>query len=455
VTVRLAGAAVALFLALVPVAEAGPLADTCRRVNDVLHGPCRGGEQVVRLATDLTGLPRAGVREFTGSWTHRSLVFQHRLAGDVPLRDAPWLGTHNSYNAVAEVGPALSTVDANHVLTMYEQLELGVRSLEIDVHWFPALLEGAARKPVVCHGRGADQAHFGCTLERSLDPVLRGIRRWLDEHPGEVLLLYVEDHLEGEAGYAAAAAAIEGRLGDVLWRPPSGGAACDELPLDLTRDEVAAAGKQVIVVSDCGAGAAWRAIAFDWSSHVETRPRGFRDFPDCGPDFERADYDGGIVRYFEDSTALTATLAGLGQERADDGIRPATAAAMLRCGVDLLGLDQLVPDDPRLPALVWSWAPGEPAGEGACAIQRADRRWEARPCEEAHRIACRDGGGWVVTETAAPAAEAGERCAAAGATHDAPRTGHENARLRAAAGDAIVWLGIRRDRGGWAPVVRR
>src|SRR6185312_16004608 len=118
--------------------------------------------------------------------------------------------------------------------------------------------------------------------------------------------------------------------------------------------------------SGCGAGAAWPGSAFDWSSHVETRPVAFQDFPRCGPDYTRATYDSKLVRYFEDSTWLTTAAANVGQSSVDDGITPATAAAMTRCGVDLISMDQLQPGDERLAALVWSWAPGEPGAAGGC-----------------------------------------------------------------------------------------
>ena len=450
--------ALALFTSA-PAAQAGPLTDTCRGVNQALHGPCRGGEQAVSYASAVAGLSNVDVGPFEGSWTDRALALQYQLAGDVGLRYAPWVGTHNSFNSVAEMGPTLSNLDANQQLTLVDQLRIGVRSLELDVHWFPSLAAGGARAPVVCHARGADQAHAGCSIEKTLDATLRPLAEWLDTHPGQVLLLHLEDDLENAAGHAAGAATLEQRLGDVIYHPPSGGAACDKLPLELTRDQVLAAGKQVIVVSGCGVGAAWPAVAFDWSSpvHVESRPRGFRDFPDCGPDFDRATYESRIVRYFEDSTALTAGASTIGAQTVDDGITPATAAAMARCGVDLTGLDQLLPGDGRLDALVWSWERDEPApGGGDCSVQGSGGRWHARDCGELHPVACRAADGdWSVAGPAVQAADAQAACAAGGTEHAVPRTGFENELLELAAGGGEVWLGQRRDGDGWTALDAR
>jgi hypothetical protein len=344
------------------------------------------------------------------------------------------------------MGPTLSDLDSNQQLTLVDQLRLDVRSLELDVHWFPSLGAAGARAPVVCHARGAGEGHAGCSVEKTLEPVLREIAGWLDGHPEDVLLLYLEDHLEGLEGHDAAARAVEATLGDSVYRP-AGAGSCEALPLGVTRDAVQAAGKQVVVASRCGTGAAWQAVAFDWSRHEEERPRGYQDFPDCGPDFDRATYEAELVRYYEDSTALTA---GAGDP--DEGITPATAGRMVRCGVDLTGLDQLLPDDGRLEALVWSWAPEEPSAAGDCAIQRADARWEARGCMEHHAVACRaPDGTWSVATPAVPAAAAPARCNS-GRDHAVPRTGHEGQLLRVAmeaAGVETAWLGHRRDGDGW------
>jgi hypothetical protein len=38
---------------------------------------------------------------YEASWVHRAARFQYRLGDSVPLRDAQWLGTHNSFNTDA------------------------------------------------------------------------------------------------------------------------------------------------------------------------------------------------------------------------------------------------------------------------------------------------------------------------------------------------------------------
>ncbi len=359
------------------------------------------------------------------------------------MANAPWVGTHNSFNSIAEMGPTLSDTDANQQLTLVDQLRLGVRSLELDVHLWLG-------RPVVCHAQGD---HSGCSLEKTLQPTLEPVATWLRAHPGEVLLLYAEDHLDGAEGHDEGARQLRAALGDLLYAPPSD--SCTELPATLTRDDVLAAGAQVVVVSDCGAGTAWRAAAFRWDEHVESRPVGFQDFPACGPDFDRATDDTRLVRYFEDTTGLTNGAAYAGAASRDEGITPATAAAMWRCGVDLLGMDQLLPGDGRLQALVWTWADGQP-GAGDCTVSRAaDGRWATASCLTLRPAACRtDAGAWTVSRpTTRPAA--GAACAAAGGRFAVPRTAHEQALLRTASGERDVLLGLGRSGALFTPLDRR
>ena len=400
---------------------------------------------------------RAAVDAYQGSWVNRALGLQYELAGDVGLRNSPFVATHNSYNSVAEMGVALSPNDSNQQLPIVDQLRLDVRSLELDVHRF-FRAQDVGFVPVVCHARSGDQAHAGCSTEKPLADVLEPVLGWLRANPGEVILLDLEDHLDTPAGYDQGAAVVESVLGERIFRPEGD---CETPPLDLSRDDVRAAGKQVLVTTGCDGSAAWSALGFDRNAREETRPRGFEDFPSCGPDFTRAQYDQGIVRYFEDSTGLNAVGSAVGALEPDDGITPETAARMTRCGVDSIGLDQLLPGDGRLEALVWSWAPGEPAvrRNADVAVQRASGRWEARTRNMRRPVACRAADGtWSVAPTAVAPRAADAQCATLGAVHAAPRTGYEGQLLRAAmntAGVDVVLIGLRQVDGRWEPVDAR
>ena len=315
------------------------------------------------------------------------------------------------------------------------------------MHLFPSLA-GGGPTPVVCH---ATEQHAGCSAEKPLAVVLDDVAGWVAKHPDQVLLLYLEDHLDTDAGYDAAAAVVEQKLGPRLFRPaPSSATPCVPLPLDLTRRAVRAAGASVLIVSDCGKGTGWPRVAFDWKkAHEEKRPIGYQDFPGCGPDFTRAQYDATMIRYFEDTTRVTAGASAVGAAARDDGITVATASAMTRCGVDLLGLDQVERDDPRFAALVWSWAPDQPARPRGCAAQHAGR-WYALRCTRRLRPACRlPDGRWRVPRRVARYGDAPALCKRARGRFTVPHTGYEAQTLQVAmdrVGAGRVWLRYRASR---------
>jgi hypothetical protein len=386
----------------------------------------------------------AAVAAYADSWTHRALTLQYELANDVPFANAPWVGTHNSFNSMA-YGYTPSRSDSNQQLSLTDQLKIDVRSVELDVHWWNG-------QPTVCHG--AD-FNAGCSTEGPVGPYLDEIAAFLNEHEDQVVLLYLEDHIGNAEGYDIVTNELDRAFGSKLYTS-SGGDCSQPLPLSVTRNGLLNAGKQVaIVATGCGGGGTWSEMVFDWSGdvHSESRPVAYGDFPDpgCETDFDRATYESQLVRYYEDSTFVTSTASTVpeaGIATPDDGITPETAAAMMRCGVDLTGLDQLLPDDGRLDALVWSWKQDEPNATGDCAIQnRETARWEATSCTSTARpAAClTPQGTWLTTTKAVPYKKAPAACEKQGASFAVPRTGYENQLLRAATPPTAVttWLGYR------------
>ena len=204
----------------------------------------------------------------------------------------------------------------------------------------------------------------------------------------------------------------------------------------------------------CGVGQAWTGVTFSERLRQEDRPRGYGGYPACGG-VDLAGEAGVLRRYFEDTTFVAAAGEPRGVSSTDDGLTAETLAAMTRCGVDLLGIDQLVPADGRLDALVWTFAPGEhDAAAGSCAVQRSsDGRWESTDCDGRLPAACRTSdGGWVVTGPG-PRVSAAGRCADLGATPAVPRTGLDAQRLlavQAAAGASAVWLPLTSTGAGWS-----
>lgn len=417
-------------------------AQACRRV-DALKDP---------LCATIDGrrVSEAAMAAFEASWLARALELQAQLDRNVPLSQALIPHTHNSANSGA-YAPSVSNLDANQVLTITDQLRLGMRAIEIDLHWVPNPSGDPAngfRAVVQCHGEPvatpAGTIHVGCSIDTPLIDLLRELRTWLDSNPDQFVLLYLENVLDGDpTAHAEAVAAINEALGTRVARPsdvPDG--TCRSLPVTRTKQEILDSGAQVLVTGNCGPGG-WNDWVFDrYPSWDES---GGSDF-DCAEERGQIDFATTLVRRYEDSTWLSA-MTGAGSHR-----DASTIAEMVRCGVNLVGFDQLYPGDDRLPALVWSWATSEPSidASGQCAAQGADGRFFADDCETARPVACRAAdGAWTLSN---PVAWAGAVSACpAPAQFSVPFNGWDNDQLRLAAATARVsevWLAYSQNDGG-------
>ena len=457
----------ALFAALVLMPGTAraqtPADDTCGSLSPSA-APCTGLDKLAeRAAAECRriGVPerrcalplghqvsRKIVARYRKTWLHRTAAFQYRLDDATPLLRAQWLGTHNSFNSTAD-DPTVSHTDSNQQLSLTDQLDVDMRSLELDLHYIPSAAAGGASTVVVCHGRGPDEAHFGCTTEPTFAQVLPRIAGWLDRHPSQVILLYLEDELGADAGYAETVATLDKVLGGKLYRPSAseiGAKGCANLPLGISRDDVRARGAQVVLVGNCRAG--WAGDVFGWDDvHVESGSTpGYKPFPSCDASYGRDVYDSKLVRYYEDSTFVATAIdpTQTPAEHRADALTPDKVASMTRCGVGLFGFDQILPHDGRISASVWSWAKNEPNADGGdCGLQRAaDGRWSTARCKERHRAVCRNAdGSLTLTRHAVPYAAAASACGKA--AFDLPRTGYENSMLRGQAAGDSVWLHYR------------
>jgi hypothetical protein len=461
-------AAVFVFACPRPAAAATSLDPTCNQVSP-LAVPCIVLDKVAEGSSAecrTLGLPpedcvlplghqviAAALAAYQQSWTHAAAAFQYELGGSLPLQQAQWLGTHNSFNSPAD-GLTLSHEDSNQQLTLTQQLDIDIRAIELDTHWLPAL-NAAGGHVVVCHGQGDSEANLGCTTEPPLTDVLPEVDNWLVAHPSQVILLYLDDNFGPAAAYAETVADLDADLrrpdgSSLIYRPQSSqitSRGCADMPLTVSRDQILASGAQVMIVANCQSG--WSSDVFGWDrNHVESGDTAaYQPFPTCDETYPRSVYSSELVRYYEDSTvvsAVTGSPTASPSQYAANLLSPEKVAAMTGCGVNLFGFDQILPDDGRLAASIWSWAPNEPvASDGACAVQGSDGRWRTQDCGASLPAACStSGGGWTLS---APTTfdDAGSACAAVGATFDLPRDGYSNSVLRATAGPQPVWVDYR------------
>lgn len=431
-----------------PCDAISPIAIPCvavGKVVDAVGAECRRVGLPDRLCVLPLGhrVTQAARDAYLQSWVHRTAQFQSDLGDPLPLRDAQWIGTHNSANSLAD-SFTLSQADSNQQLSLTQQLDLDVRSLELDLHYLPRLELLGKKAVTVCHGQGPESGHLGCTLEPLFSKVLPKVANWLNApgHTDEVILLHLEDALQNPKAYADTVATLDAVLrrpdgSSLVYRPdPADRAAngCVPLPLDVSRADVRASGARVVLVGSCAAG--WSGRVFDWgSAHVESgATSAFRPAPECDATYNAEVYDAKLVRYFEDTTLVSTLLNPMRPPLDPEALTPEKVKAMTDCGVNLFGFDQLLPEDGRIQSTLWSWAPDEPrAGAGDCTLQRGDGRWVAAPCTDEHPAACVSGDTWTVT---APVAygDAQAACSAVGSQFALPRAGDQNAALHAVAG---------------------
>ncbi|MCU1450398.1 MAG: lectin repeat-containing protein, partial [Acidimicrobiales bacterium] len=300
--------------------------------------------------------------------------------------------------------------------------------------------------------------HVGCTWDRPFQDGLVELKTWLVAHPDQFVLLYLENQLDDTNGpnpqaHEIAAQLIAQGLGSLVYQPPAG-QPCAPMPTGTSRADLAKGGHQVLIVGNCGPGA-WGSWVHEraphWDEHGD--PSTYGDTACVADKQERAGDPALFRRVFEDSTWVTATT-GDGSNHLST---PSTVAKMVQCGINIIGLDQLQPQDPRLAALVWSWAQDEPrAGAGDCAFQGGDGRFHASGCTVPRHFACADpSGGWHVTAATGPQDGGAAACTAefTGSRFGVPANGLRNqlvVEAKASAGDE-VWLNYAAVNGSWTP----
>lgn len=434
----------------------GQLAVTCKTLDaaaQLVASQCRVINGPINYCALRGGSPigDASVQKYLAGPVHRALVQQYRLTLDLPLRDAQLPSTHNSYNYTnANIPPTLSGMDPDQLYSVVNQLDMDIRALEIDVHWFTSLGAPGGYAPILCHGF---DNHLGCTFERTAASGFQEIRRWLDAHPDQVIVLYIENRLDDPVddvtkSLPAGAAVIESTLGstsarDLLFRPSQvqAGATCATtgVPLDVSLADIQASGKQVLLyTSGCGRDPGWDALGFNDSNVVEKGQPVTVQYPDCY--FSRAQFDTNWTRFF-DSNTLVDVLAGGGAYQPMSG---EAIHEMMRCGTNAPGLNFVDPQSDQLGGFVWSWSYGQPLSSPTqqCAVHNGSGRFQAESCGQNMPYACQGPDGWHVSSGSGQFGGGTVGCIGHG-SFAVPRNGYQNEQLKAAkaqAGVERVWL---------------
>jgi phosphatidylinositol-specific phospholipase C-like protein len=451
-------------------AQPGPDVVTACRSSTGQESLCRGLEHLLITAGTVcrdatTNLDTCGVLDGTAisedavtahehSWLTHALALQRALDDDRPLQDELWTHTHNSFNADV-YQPTFYGIDRNQIYSITDQLRMGVRAIELDLHWAQSVKGDPAngfKAVLVCHGNtelGAGVLHFGCGVnDRTLRDYLTEIRAWMDDNPDEVLMLYLENQLDADpVAHDLAAQDLNDVLGPLIYRTSGD---CADLPFDTSRKDIHSSGARIILTGNCDApGTAWGKVVHLRGKRWIESGLGFgTDFPayPCTAERARDHYDTNWIRHYADETGLSSGAGGGGDVTLDD------ARNEVRCGVNMIGFDNLVPFDGRLEQVVWSWVEGQPS-TGGCATSSTDGRFHATPCVGSRPFVCHDGNTWSVTDHLGTFTDGPDACAAEQrGTFAVPWNGFENERLKEAKGTAEdVWLNYRAEGSRWIP----
>jgi hypothetical protein len=444
----------------------GGSASMCKGLHQTLRipgGACRdiAANDPACAVFDGIEISEALVAAQESSWLNEALAHQRSLDDDHPLQDELWTHTHNSFNADAYPLQVLGGLDRNHIYSVGDQLRMGVRAIELDLHYNLHLTTAAPRAVQVCHGTevplpDGSNYHLGCELNSPLlGAYLTEISAWMDDNPDEVLMLYLENALDENAqAHEQAAASLVDAFGDLIYAPPT--TDCTPIPMDVTRKQIRDSGARILITGNCGpANSPWNALVHERGSRWKEGGLDYGDDFPAYPCTERRadqDYANNWIRHWGDETGLSAG-AGSGGD-----VTPNDALNMVRCGVNMVGWDNLVPFDERMGNMVWSWRMNEPStdADGYCARLADDDRFDAADCggagQTVMRFACYDGTNWRVTRKSGrwSAGKATCRAERLGA-FSVPWNGYEMERLKEATPDSAagLWLNYHASGGRW------
>jgi len=393
--------------------------------------------------------------KYQRSWEKKAHNIQRKLEKDQPLKDGLWMHTHNAYNSSVYT-TAFSYIDPNQKISINDQLRIDVRNIELDIHWYFSM-EGWpwewGKRVLLCHGGMGSNEHLGCSsYDRKFSKGIDELNSFIRANRSEVVILYLEDHLDGR--HQDALNTMKGAFGDLIYRPSGN---CQDVPVNLTRQQVLNAGKNIIVWSGgCGTGE-WQGWVYNKNNTTtEQNSSKFSNYPTCGgSNMTSDDYANKMTRFYEDKTNLTAWFGG-----GSGSTTTANIPEMIKCGVNIVGMDKLTPTDGRMAAGVYTWATNEPndwGGNEDCAVMGSNGRWNDVNCNNSYRFACRDNtGAWAISSSSANYNGVGAACTSLGGSYAfaVPKNGVQNQKLleaknAAGAGDIYLKYNDRAVEGSW------
>ncbi|MBS1823816.1 MAG: hypothetical protein JST93_00720 [Acidobacteria bacterium] len=327
-------------------------------------------------------------------WAMREQLYGISLGQ--PINRIPWLGAHNAFSSKRQ--GFSGDLYANQVLSLTDQLNAGVRHLELDPHYYTYAVPPVEPAARLCHGSNTGLCLLTNYGNRLLGFALAEIRAWLRANPSEVLILKLDEKNVDSilsVGYDFMYSELNTYLGPYAYRPTG---AFSRWP---TIAEIRGAGKQIVImqhdssVRSAGADLVWDAHLLIQSNNWPKN----QDFDNCVSQDGVSQANRGAKEWWD--VAEGRSLSNSDAFNNATGLMgTGTVRKAVNCGVSIIGLDYLyalssapVGNQPsnfegRVESTIWSFAEGDYGFSGPAYLNKTTRRWNSAPATEVRPYAC-------------------------------------------------------------------
>lgn len=329
-----------------------------------------------------------------GSTLADALTLQTQIDRYEPLNFAQFIGSHNSTISPHYTSSSdhynMSYADPDHFLTLSDQMNLGVRQIELDLEWYNNTI-------TLCHNHvSSDLEDILCDGNAALSVAVTEIKNWITQHPDAFLIIYLDVNLplaEKVTAFDADMAPLTPfiftpAMASDYFHTPQGAFPAFQLSKDQL---VQTFKKNIIIFNDNdienlkNSSLVFTQIYNSNASPLDENSvsRFFKsNNPSCEGqakyDLIKTIYDDDLSHYnifrMNEYRTVIDFINGLGDTAPTDVIGYYTtldASNILACPINILSMNMLGftcdsndcnnhPTDPRLRSLLWSWELGYP-----------------------------------------------------------------------------------------------
>jgi hypothetical protein len=347
-------------------------------------------------------------------WYKRAIRFQLEIQMNQSLSRMQIPSTHNSHISYAdgvdawqrELTHFVQGWDAsqrvhltNQWITVTDQLELGIRGIELDIHYVNGLIR-------ICHAGGTKVQFIDDLVERigrffnttirwnsrtlgCFDPVgptfdraLEELSDWLKkpENAREVIVIYLDNqpHLQTWGQVLFIHKSILSKFESTIFTPQM---KRDRFPNRWpSGNELLSMGKKILFVSRQDFGAELEPTMFSRPLLLQDQGMdSFRAFPQCAPAHQQP-----ITQM---NRIVSYGLWYAWFKKDDSYVDAAMMEKVMECdNVNIIALEMITPR--LMESIIWSWEKNEPSRSGCVVLDDKTKKWKVMDCTQKLPIAC-------------------------------------------------------------------